>query len=281
MPLDTQADGDRYSLCPIFKNAFIQGRAEPLENLECFKGNCPSKGNDLVVCPSGFWGFRHGLGMPPSVSQALDVAPEIIYQQQLRWAVGVSTDLGLWQAHERALQSLRPDPGWNYADSRDRVFTILKDSKPHLVYFYCHGGLNRGLPYLRVGSKNNPGLIDRSNFRAKGIVWEEPRPLVFINGCHTTALEPEQALDFVSPLISFSRSAGVIGTEITIFEPLATDFAEECLRRFISGASIGEAIRGARLALLQNGNPLGLVYIPFVHAGLRLVDQSPAPPKRT
>ena len=47
-------------------------------------------------------------------------------------------------------------------------------------------------------------------------------------------------------------------------------FAEECLRRFLDGEPIGEAIRAARLALLAAGNPLGLAYIPFVTASLRL-----------
>jgi hypothetical protein len=51
---------------------------------------------------------------------------------------------------------------------------------------------------------------------------------------------------------------------------LATAFAEECLRRFLDGAPIGEAVRDARLALLAQGNPLGLAYIPFVIASLRL-----------
>ncbi len=67
----------------------------------------------------------------------------------------------------------------------------------------------------------------------------------------------------------------VIGTEITIFEQLACDFAEECLRRFLAGnASIGEAIRGTRLELLRKGNPLGLIYTPFVTDELHLIQKS-------
>ena len=37
---------------------------------------------------------------------------------------------------------------------------------------------------------------------------------------------------------------------------------------------LGKAVRGARLALLQQGNPLGLVYIPYAVASLRLHQQS-------
>lgn len=151
------------------------------------------------------------------------------------------------------------------------VMFDLEGLPPHLVYFYCHGGLTRGKPYLQVGTS---GQINSSNLRARKIQWEAPRPLVFINGCHTTALEPLQALEFISPLVTYSHCAGVIGTEITIFEELATAFAEECLRRFLKPEPIGVALRGARLRLLQKeGNPLGLVYIPFVIASLALKDQ--------
>ena len=66
---------------------------------------------------------------------------------------------------------------------------------------------------------------------------------------------------------------GVIGTEITIFEPLATAFAEACLGHFLDGVPIGKAIRLARLKLLQDGNPLGLVYIPFAVSSLALVEE--------
>jgi hypothetical protein len=98
---------------------------------------------------------------------------------------------------------------------------------------------------------------------------------VFINGCNTTSLEPKAAFDFVSSFVQEVHAAGVIGTEITVFEPLARAFAEAALERFLNGAPIGEAVRQARLSLLKDGNPLGLVYVPFVIGSLRLVSQTP------
>jgi hypothetical protein len=78
-------------------------------------------------------------------------------------------------------------------------------------------------------------------------------------------------VDFASSFIETANAAGVIGTDITIYESLATEFAQKCLDEFVTrGTSIGEAVRAARLALLQNRNPLGLVYQPFVQAGLVL-----------
>jgi hypothetical protein len=271
--LETNANLSDYTLCSTFQDAL--NNPGSLEDCSCFKGKCPSRGNnDTVICPSGFWGYRHGLGMPLSVATAPDAPLEILYQQEPQLAVGVSTDpaFTLRPAHEQALQSLQPGLGWNYGATRDDVFKLLKDTKPHLVYFFCHGGVANNVPYIQVGAPTERG-ITRDNLRLKRIRWDDSHPLVFINGCHTTALEPEVALELVSAFVENARASGVVGTEITIFEPLARAFAEECLRRFLGGTPISEAVRGARLALLKVGNPLGLVYISFAMASLRLDKQ--------
>jgi hypothetical protein len=272
-PLDVDADSTKFTLCPAFLKAL--DAAPPLEEAECFKGNCPSKNNDTVVCPSGFWGYRHQLGLPLSVAGAPDAPTTINWSNKPIMTVGVSTDpkFILRDKHLQNLQAIRAAGlEWNLGSTRDDVIKKLKETRPQLVYFYCHGGLSGTRPYLQVGSGAN-GNLSPSFLRAKKIRWDTPRPLVFINGCNTTALEPEQAIEFITPFIENANAAGVIGTEITIFEPIATVFGEECLRRFLNKSPIGEAVRGARLKLLKNANPLGLVYIPYVMASLSLVEQ--------
>src|SRR5262249_61866034 len=75
-----------------------------------------------------------------------------------------------------------------------------------------------------------------------------------------------------TPWLSERMERGSIGPKTTVVEPLATQFAEACLERFpVRGRTIGDAVRGARLALLKVGNPLGLGYIPVVVPGLQLV----------
>jgi hypothetical protein len=84
-------------------------------------------------------------------------------------------------------------------------------------------------------------------------------------------LEPKNTLNFVTSFVKTHHAAGVIGTEITIFEQLARAFAEECLHRFlVKGEPIGDAVRRTRLKLLKQGNPLGLVYNVYAIASLRL-----------
>lgn len=272
MGFDTTAGTEEYSLCPSYADSTES--STPLEETRCFQGECPSRGRETVVCPSGFWGFRHALGVPVSVVDGADAAPAILRGDERALTVAVSTDpeFTLREQHERELQALFEGYGWNYAASREETLRLLKAKKSQIVYFYCHGGVEGETPYIQVGPTSERGITADLLF-SQGIRWVEPRPLVFINGCQTTALEPEKALEFVSPLVQQAGAAGVIGTEITVFEPLARVFAKECLARFLAGAPIGEAVRGARLALLKDGNPLGLVYVPFVLAGLRLDDR--------
>jgi hypothetical protein len=89
-------------------------------------------------------------------------------------------------------------------------------------------------------------------------------------------VEPSQAIEFVSALIDSSAS-GVIGTEISLFEPLACEFAESFLHHFLRGDHVAEAIRRSRLILLAKLNPLGLVYTPYALATLHLEDEAAAP----
>lgn len=267
-PLDTGLPASDYSLCSAFLDALKQNA--PLEETGCFQGNCPSHGQDAIVCPSGFWGYRHSLGLPISVSTAPDAPATIPAPGAAKIAVNVSTDPNFRQRplHERNLQQM--GLGWEYADDREESLALMKKTESQVVYFYCHGGLSGTKPFLSVGPPTGP-RINQDNLRNEKIRWRKVRPLVFINGCHTTALTPEHAISFVAGFVENAHAAGVIGTEITIYEPIAVSFAEACLYRFlIERETIGEAVRGARLKMLKEGNPLGLVYIPYVMAGLKL-----------
>jgi hypothetical protein len=284
-----------FKLCPSFAKAIKEATAggPPLEDCICFKGGCelkkmiaeikkPGSGKllsdlDPIICPSGFWGYRHLLGLPLTLDGAnTDIPPVIEFKDSLHMFACVSTDPE-FSERDPHLDRLKALEKLKFArdDGYDPFLIRLRTISPHLVYFYCHGGVRAGSfnPFLQVGASDE---IDPSNWLSEGIEWTGPNPLVFINGCHTTSLNPEVTLDFVSSFVQTSGAAGVIGTEITIFEPLAVKFAEECFKRFIGAPPhkesmpIGKAVRGARLELLRQGNPLGLVYIPYAVASLRL-----------
>ncbi len=273
-PLDTGHKASEFELCEAFATAVKKGT--PLLETACFQGDCPHYGEDHVICPSGFWGFRHALGMPASVQGAPDAPLELAAPHGVELAVAVCTDPLFHgrEAHEKTLRQLLPDGKlhWHYAAERAETLAMMKDTEPHLLYFFCHGRVASDTPSLIVGPPTARG-ISRDNLRHGRVRWRGTRPLIFLNGCHTTALAPEFALDLVSGFVGTSHAAGVIGTEITTFVPLARDFAESCLHHFlVEKRPIGEAIKQARLALLQQGNPLGLIYIPYVLTGVRIVN---------
>ncbi|MGD8752981.1 MAG: hypothetical protein PVG14_16220 [Anaerolineales bacterium] len=276
-PIHDALPSEMYKLCEGFLDALENG--DSLKDTPCFQGNCPTRDDLTKVCPSGFWGYRHIIGMPVSIGdENAETDLKIIYSDnpQISVAVSMDEDFKLRAGHIDALRELRAGSIWKLGDEGQEILDLLRAEGSHLVYFYCHGGLtDDGVPYLQVGPEDDIwGTITPSLLPNLQIKWHKPKPLVFINGCHTTALEPAKALDLVTSFVKEVRAVGVIGTEITIFEPLATAFAETCLGHFLDGVPIGEAIRLARLKLLQDGNPLGLVYIPFTVSSLALIKES-------
>lgn len=277
-PLDTTST-DRLTLCPEFLRVLDGGG--DLERTDCFKGHCPSYGHLAIVCPSGFWGFRHMIGIPLSPvaepdDDDSDAPGDLGCVTAPRLAVAVSTDRQflLRIQHEQQLHKLQLG-GWDYAQSRGDALNLLQQAGHHIVYFYCHGGMSGPIPYILLGPPDSTGITP-DNLVAFNVKWKPPGPLVFINGCHTTALSPWSAFNFVSSFIESAASA-VIGTDITVFEPLACIFAEEFFQAFVvDRLALGAAVRRARLKLLSKMNPLGLVYLPFALASLTLTKKTEA-----
>jgi hypothetical protein len=242
------------------------------EKPDCLDGRCPNHGNSRIVCPSGFWGFRHSIGVPmgcANIDASADVAPSSVRL----FASAYAGEFPLRDAHLQELEKLVGANSFEKTLTYEETVKRMQKGGFQLLYFYCHGGINDAIPYVLVGKDNeDPNQIERATLRTNRIEWIDPRALVFINGCHTTALEPEQAIDLVNGFIETAHASGVIGTEVTVFEPLATKIGEGFIERLIAGDDVGTALRDARRALLfgEPPNPLGLVYIPFALATLKL-----------
>ena len=262
--LDSQAS---LQVCPAFEASLASNR--PLSGEPCFLGNCPNRDNLAIVCPSGFWGFRHDIGVPCPTPNGPEVALAIKYAGKPLMDVATFADFPQLPGHLTRLDTL----GYQIQrqSQRDQVTAMFLGTKPQLVYFYCHGVLQGSKPSLKVGSEAAPGYLTIDNWSNLEIEWPDTRPLIFINGCHTTAISPAQALNLIKVLVEDVEAAGVIGTEITIFEPLAQAFAETFLPLFLGGMALGRAIRETRLRLLAQRNLLGLVYVPHAYAELKLV----------
>jgi hypothetical protein len=105
--------------------------------------------------------------------------------------------------------------------------------------------------------------------------WSLISPLIIINGCHTTDMTPDALATFVDALTG-AYAAGVIGTETTVHENVASEAAERLLTHLCKGEKtgrgypVGEAIRKMRFELLRKGNVMGLTYTAYCSAALTL-----------
>ena len=170
---DSTQPSDTYTLCPRFVRAL--GAGEDLETVECFTGDCESRGAATVICPSGFWGYRHRLGMPVSVVDAPDSPVAIAYGDEgPSMVLAGSTDFELLAAHTAAVTKLCPS--LLTASSREETLSLMRQSGVHVLYFYCHGGVQDHVPFIKVGGAGERGITGDLLFTER-IRWTAPRPL--------------------------------------------------------------------------------------------------------
>jgi hypothetical protein len=147
------------------------------------------------------------------------------------------------------------------------------------VYFFCHGeweewpeGSELWEPYLLVGNDERlttDALRDWQDLRLKD-GWQQTRPLVFINGCHTAEVAADVLDNFVNRFVD-ANAGGVIGTEVTVGTELAGEAAERFYHHLLeTEGNVGRAIRAMRCDFLAKGNVMGLAYTPYCSAELHL-----------
>jgi hypothetical protein len=202
-----------------------------------------------------------GVGDPPF---------EIPVQGTLNALVGISETLDEYSAHEEELLTV-PSAWVRAYRSRREIGDNLRERDLHLIYFYCHGGRARGRAWLGVGTRKRPEQIFARYLKHWKVRWVELHPLVFINGCNTVGIRPDDMLDF-NRMLAWCEASGVIGTEISIPESLARHVGTRFVHAFRAGQAVGETMRRIRLELLARRNPLGLAYTPYCLAELRVRD---------
>ena len=140
---------------------------------------------------------------------------------------------------------------------RDEILTCLHEPNLNVIYMYCHAiggtGSSVRIPELRFQApgEGSPGIItpDELAYRLKWLC----SPLVFLNGCGTVGYSPEALSPFLKKLVDDRGAAGLIGTEVPVWEPLATEVAVGFLDAFLNGTPAGKALleRGGRFWTIQ------------------------------
>jgi len=247
--------------------------------------HCPHdeehRGRGNVLCPFGFWGLSCIVEQPPDVGRDLE-SVVTLGSDPLSFMIAAdgSLDKRLTAEHlkrirDRLTEHLVSQP--SVATEND-LASALGPELMDVVYFYCHSGYER---------RSQAGAVDR--YLSLGDYWIEPlnvnmwamtcwpdphwphrHPLVVLNGCHTTEATSGTLNSFVAAFTQWAAASGVVGTEVAIEQGLAGWAMEEMLADLASGATVGEALRHVRWAMLRRGNVMGLAYTPYCLANLAL-----------
>jgi hypothetical protein len=242
---------------------------------------------DTVVCPRRFWGFIVPIEVPAQQVEGVDGQPPPSIKTQIQATnpvevvAGFNPNLSFYPDHEIALAKIVADRQAQFKKparpGRDALCDLLETSQPDIVYLFCHaiaalvgrGGQGVG-PSLDFGlgyKGKVEDVLEAEDFAGKA--WKHG-PLVFMNGCGTAGFSPYAPSAFIKRFIQGRDAAAVIGTEVTVWQVLATEFATEFLREFLGQKRAGEALLKARGKLLAKSNPLGLIYTLYGSAELKI-----------
>ena len=252
---------------------------------------------ETVICRRRFWGFATQIEVP--AQQLTDLAAtggpsmqtDVASDQPVTVIAGFNPNLSFAKEHRETLEQKVFVPPNNTVTTararivgpvlggRDPLRQFLDQRQPDIVYFYCHAlaslpGDNNAIgPSLDFGlgyKGNKADVLEAMQFA--GGAWTH-KPLVFINGCGSAGFSPYAPSEFIAQFIQGRRASAVIGTEVTVWEALATEMATSFLRHFLDRANAGDALLRARRELLARNNPLGLVYTLYGSSDLTLKGQ--------
>jgi hypothetical protein len=264
-PLVAQWDGKR----PLFEDAPRQ---------------CPHGPHQRdVLCPFGFWGFRYAIEQIASADKLVTEIPAAANCDCVVGETQYQIDLKLLDSHVAKLRATlaKALPEATLREGKDRASLekMLGNDLP-FIYFFCHGNkLNVVDPNTWIAVGNNEAITTGDIIgwpqiwysALKKSFWNDVRPLIFINACHSLAIEPETLVSYLDAFVGRGHAAGVIGTEVKVSQALAMNVAEQFFESWLAGEQTVETVlRAIRLDYLRQGNLFGLVYTPYCWSELQI-----------
>jgi hypothetical protein len=234
---------------------------------------------ETVVCPLHFWGFRHVVEIPPQQVNKGDVGTslqeKVLAGPSAEMLRAMNRSLISTEAHVRELDGViekatAPSHWKTTLYERTAIKNAMDDTQLDVLYFFCHARGGEADPKVKPPQLffgEAPNSLAPEHLGSKA--WTH-RPLVILNGCGTVGYSPDALSPFIEKLVQDRGAAGVLGTEIPVWEPLATEFARLFLAEFLNNQTAGQALLKARRTLLAKNNPLGVIYTLYAAACLRL-----------
>jgi CHAT domain-containing protein len=135
------------------------------------------------------------------------------------------------------------------------------ESEQDIAHFACHLHLSDSADSSSLIISDDfyltPNLLDKYKVKLEG------KPLLILNTCDSGILNPLQMSGFISYMIRYAGTIGVLATECKIPSEFASAFAQEFYKNFLEqGMTIGKAVFYSRQTFLSSeyNNPLGLLY---------------------
>jgi hypothetical protein len=282
---DIPLGGDvaRYELCESVLQFGPGTSADPELPALCPDGQDHLDRGD-VLCPFGFWGLSCVIEQPPSVGRDLETVV-LQAEEELSFIVApdVSLDPQLTAQHLQRLGKCLPERSVSSPpiETEQDLMQALSPEAMDIVYFYCHSGYEH-----RSVKGTVSGYLSLGHYRVEPLDvakwartcwpyphWPHRHPLVVLNGCHTAEATSGTLNSFVPAFTQWAAASGVVGTEVALEQGLAGWAMELLLAALGRGASVGDAVRDLRWAMLRRGNVMGFAYTPYCLANLALRQQ--------
>jgi hypothetical protein len=242
--------------------------------------DCRYPDKSKTYCVYGFWGTRHKveqllhtpfqredaiLEIKPAAQKAVQISVGVTGQIVDQFIPTLQSTLGQDSVHD--LQSLDEMIKRLWSDG-DRPAILL------VLGHYETSSSNQ--PRITFAGKEWFEPADITKQVKKLARWKDSNPLVVLAACESGAASLASITSFLTAFAD-ARAAAVIGTETTVFEGLACRFAKEISVAMMEPPSaepgakkqcLGDAVLSFRRGLLQDFNPLGLVFTPYGDADL-------------
>jgi hypothetical protein len=242
----------------------------PYSCSECLD-NCTYPDKRKAVCVYGFWGTRL------QVEQIIAEKTEKVEELRPIGPGAVAFTMGITGPY---LQEIPNDlarklgaSARQISDNEDFLPALWTDHRPAILLLVGHyrtqdvigepAGPRLTLPgqrFLKPGD-----ILDQRREHPDN--WTDPRSVILLAACSGGVIDITSVRNFVNTFTTVGAGA-IIGPEAIIYEGVARRFAVEMSEALMAGKSVGTAILEFRRGLLQNLNPLGLLFTAYGFADL-------------
>jgi hypothetical protein len=193
----------------------------------------------------------------------------------------------LWPSETLEPRAATIDLAWYLTDPRVRMRPAATgngtaiECGDQIQHFSCHFKRTKEgeiLELREMKGEVGPLVIEKDALMAQLQEASAPLPddlpgqLIFLNACGTGASDPTGSLSLVEVLLEWTPARAIVATETPVDFTLAATFARLVYDRLLAGVPLGEAIHGARWALVdERQNPFGLFYSLYGNPNLKSI----------